>query len=207
LNSHIYIFISDQSPNLSTFFLWKSPFVPLLATTKPTAREAADDRRKNCWNSRCCFPVRVQNQYLGKWDEHGRTARGGHRLPKFNLGPRHALPFTIRPANGPLLKGPYSCFRGGQQGKADGLLLPPWTPPRHTSSLPERQEGDSFQDRGWPPIKYPLSITKDRHALRYYAQRAATPISALWPFQGRLPAGRVACGRSLPPWTPYALSL
>jgi hypothetical protein len=43
-----------------------------------------------------------------------------------------------------------------------------------------------------------LSITRACHGLPLYALRAATPLH---------PAGRAACGRLLPPWTPHAVRL
>jgi hypothetical protein len=45
------------------------------------------------------------------WSGHGRTARGGHGLPKVSFGP--PCPTLKRPAGGPLLKQPDGCFRGG----------------------------------------------------------------------------------------------
>jgi hypothetical protein len=52
-----------------------------------------------------------------------------------------------------------------------------------------------------------MAIATALQALPFYALHAATPETAIWPFQGWLPTGRAACGHILPPWTPHVVRL
>jgi hypothetical protein len=79
-----------------------------------------------------------------------------------------------------------------------------------------------FGEKIWPVSHVELrrktpNLKSTRHALPFYALQAATPVTALWLFQGWLPTGmatrrdgcpqEAACGRLLHPWTPLAVHL
>jgi hypothetical protein len=132
---------------------------------------------------------------------HGRMARGGNGLPELSPGP--ATPNSSTSCGRATPETTLWPFQGWPACRAGGLQLSPTPldtprctpmllPPYHSAYLVLGGESEGVKNS---PVFHGVSMDslKCCYALPLYALRAATPETALWPFQGWLPTGRAAC--------------